>query len=52
MIYHRDATLIFGILITCGAAVTMALSPLAWLGYLCGVLVTLVAAAVANANFE
>jgi hypothetical protein len=34
MTQQRDAVLTFGILIACGAAVAMAVSPLAWIGYM------------------
>jgi hypothetical protein len=48
MIDRHDATLTFGVLICIGAAVTMAVSPMAWVGYLAGTVTTIAAAAIVN----
>ena len=42
----------FGIMVAAGSAVAMALSPLAWFGYVCGVVTTLCAASIAACNFD
>lgn len=49
---REDALLTFGIVIAVGSAVPAAMGFWVWLGFMTGVMTTLVAAAVANANFE
>jgi hypothetical protein len=52
MVEQRDAVLTFGLQLAAGSATTIAISPLVWIGFVCGVVVTLVSAAIAIANFE